>query len=474
MGKGFNKFKRKLRWGAVVRSLLFGLSMGVGTAAVMFLLDKLLIRPIAIPTYAITGGSVAFGCAVIMFLILLPTSKRVARRLDRKLKLGEKAQTMLAFRKDPSEMAVLQREDTDRILWNTPKRKVKGTCTFVFALLPVLATLMTVGSILVPATEPPEPPPVVESNFSFTPWQEQALKDLIEKVKASEMEETPKENVVKQLESLLIKLKNVKKESAMKETVISTIESIHSIVSEHNTYDLIADSLFKSSNKSVTDLAAAVNSLKALLVGEWMSKTAEAVEADYSVAATLAVDIRSALAQCEVDRSNEVYAALLDFSTALESIHSGTTTEELETLFATAEESLNNALYIPLTNEEVEDDTIYTLLSIFGIKPSEVPEHVFNDPEDPRSEDDYEQEDDLDKIHMGGIGSGEMIFGSNDTIYDPNSEQYVAYGNVIKDYYARITELIVEVGLPPDLEEMVSDYFAILFDGSDSKTSAGN
>ena len=134
-----------------------------------------------------------------------------------------------------------------------------------------------------------------------------------------------------------------------------------------------------------------------------------------------------------------------------------------------AEEALDAALYIQATNEEVEDDTIYTLLSIFGIKASEVPEHIFNDPDDPRGEEDYEPEDDPDQIHAGGLGSGEMIFGSDDTIYDPDREAYVTYGEVIGDYYARISELLVDGNLPAELQNALSDYFAILFNGSENK-----
>ena len=67
-----------------------------------------------------------------------------------------------------------------------------------------------------------------------------------------------------------------------------------------------------------------------------------------------------------------------------------------------------------------------------------------------------------------------MIFGSDDTLYDPDREQYVSYGTVIGDYYAKISELITDVGLPPELEEMVNDYFAILFNGSGNKENSQN
>lgn len=473
MGKGFLKFKRKLRAGALIRALLCGLSLGVIAVAVQWLFAKMTAQSPDFIRYLLFGGILTITGFVIVLLILLPTNKRVAKKLDRSLALGEKVQTMLAFREDPGDMVALQRADTDRILAETPKKRIKGACTWVFVLIPLLACLSMVGTILVPAKEPPAPPPAVDNNFSITPWQEQALKDLIEKVKTSEMEEEPKEGVVKQLESLLIKLKNTKKESVMKETVISTIESIHRVVSEHNTYDIVASALFNSPSSTIQDLGGAVNSLKPLLVGEWMNAVGDMIQADPSVAETLANGIRQALNLSNVEANNAVVDTLSILSDTLSEITADITDDAVDSLMTEAEEKLNGALYIQATNEAVEDDTIYTLLSIFGIKASEVPEHVFNNPDDPRGEGDYEPEDDVDQIHSGGLGSGEMIYGSNDTIYDPDKDAYVTYGEVIDGYFAKITESLVDGNLPPELEEMLSDYFAFLYNGTENKENNG-
>ena len=470
MGKGFSKFKRKLRLGAIVRAIVFGLSLGAVTFAVLWALAKLNAQE---PELTITGlyaVAAAVVGGIVMLLILLPTKKRIARRIDRHLSLGEKTQTMLAFRKDTAPMAVLQRETTDRILLDTPKRRVKGVCTWVFILIPVVAGLTLTAAAMIPAKEPPAPPPVVENNFTITPWQTQALKDLIEKVKTSDMESEPKEATVKQLESLLIKLGSIKKEPAMKEAVISCIEGIHKAVSEYNSYDTLAQALFKSPSDPVQDLGGAVNSLKALLIGEWMNTVKTGLTEGSITASELSAGITRALAQSSVTEENAAYVALLSLAVELAEL----TDEDEETVaavLADAEETLNSALFLQATNEDVEDDTIYTLLSIFGIKASEVPEHVFNDPDDPRGEDDYDDQDDLDHINSGGLGPGTMIFGSDDTIYDPNREAYVTYGEVLADYYARITELLVDGKLTPELEDALNDYFAILFDGSANKES---
>ena len=473
MGKGFSKFKRKLRAGAVIRAAVFGLSLGLLAVSGLWLTAKLTAAEPDFFRYSLYGGAVAAIGLAVMLLILLPTKRRIARRVDKHLSLGEKTQTMLAFRKDNSPMVALQREDTDRILRETPKKRVKGVCTWLFVLIPVAVALTLTATALVPAKEPPAPPPVVENNFTITPWQTQALKDLIEKVKASDMEEQPKEATVKQLESLLIKLGSIKKEPAMKEAVISCIEGIHKAVSEHNTYDTLAQALFKSPSDTVQDLGGAVNSLKALLVGEWMNTTATALTEGGITPAELAAGITQSLTASGVDPENEVYMALLAFAVELAAMPD-TTEETVAPVMAKAEENLNAALFIQATNEEVEDDTIYTLLYIFGMKASEVPEHIFNNPDDPRGEDDYEEEDDLDHIHSGGLGSGEMIFGSNDTIYDPDREAYVTYGEVLGDYYARITDLLVDGKLTPELEDALNDYFAILFNGSENREQENN
>ena len=469
MGKGFLKFKRKLWIGAIVRALIVAFSIGIIALAIQWLIAKMNAISPNFFLYGLKSTLPAVVSFAVVFLFLLPTNRRVARLLDARLGLGEKVQTMLAFRQDEGDMASIQRADTDRILCETPRKKVKGACMWLFAIIPVVACFCMAGTVLVPAKEPPLPPPVVDNNFSITPWQEQALQDLIEKVKASGMEAEPKEGVVKQLESLLIKLKNTKKESVMKETVISTIESIHTIVSEHNTYDVIAAALIHTPTQAVQELGGAIDSLRALLIGDWFNATTEALTADRSVAATLATGIAQALTASAVDASNEVHMALMAFTLELTEINENTTNDEISGLLAQTEETLNAALYIQATNEEVEDDTIYTLLSIFGIKASEVPEYVFNDPDDPRAEGDYEQDDDLDKIHGGGLGSGDMIFGSDDTIYDPEKNTYVTYGEVLDRYYARITDMLVDGNLSPELEEALSDYFAILFNGSENK-----
>ena len=67
-------------------------------------------------------------------------------------------------------------------------------------------------------------------------------------------------------------------------------------------------------------------------------------------------------------------------------------------------------------------------------------------------------------MHSGGSGDGEQLFGSDDTIYDPELG-YVSYGEVIRRYYGEITALIADGTLSDDLEKIISDYYALLYQG---------
>ncbi len=472
MGQEFRRFKRKIRVGAILRAVLFGLSLGVMTVAGLWLWAKLTMAEADFVRFAVIAAVPAVVGMGIWLILLWPTDRRLARRLDRSLSLGEKVQTMVAFRDDTGDMAALQRMDTERILSETPKRRVKGTATWLFIGLPILAVLCMVGTVLVPAKEPEAPPPVVDNNFYLSPWQEQALLDLIEEVRTSEMQEEPREGVVKQLESLLIQLKSIKKETSMKEAVVATIVKMDEIVENYNSCDLLAKALGQSLTEEVRTLGAAIGSLKALLIGDRMNLLSEALLADggRELAVEMGAALAVALESCSVTPTHETYAALSAWAEALSAVTADTTDDAIGDIVAEADEAINAAVFLEATNAGVCEDAIYRLLTIFGLKTEDLPADMLTDPDDPSVGGSTDKDDDEDdKVHAGGLGTGEMIYGSNDMIYDPETGKYVPYGEVLKHYYDRITEQLVDGNLSPELEELLSDYFAILFNGDPSK-----
>ena len=51
-------------------------------------------------------------------------------------------------------------------------------------------------------------------------------------------------------------------------------------------------------------------------------------------------------------------------------------------------------------------------------------------------------------------------------IYYPDEERYAAYGEVINEYYAKITEKILSGEISEELAASLEKYFASLYDGA--------
>ena len=64
----------------------------------------------------------------------------------------------------------------------------------------------------------------------------------------------------------------------------------------------------------------------------------------------------------------------------------------------------------------------------------------------------------------GGIGGG-PTFGSDDLVYDPNTGEYVEYGEILARYYALMYGKVTEGGYTEEEKAALEKYFAILQDG---------
>ena len=70
-------------------------------------------------------------------------------------------------------------------------------------------------------------------------------------------------------------------------------------------------------------------------------------------------------------------------------------------------------------------------------------------------------------IGSGGLGTGEVIYGSNDMVYDPDSNTYVPYGQLLNEYFAKANEQITDGRTSDEISDAAEKYFGILFGGSD-------
>ncbi|MBR5880291.1 MAG: hypothetical protein IKZ16_01275, partial [Clostridia bacterium] len=230
MGQGYQKFRRRMLRAALWRSILPGASVALCTFAVLFVLYKRLVLSLS-PLFGAAISAVA-GLLVgaVLFVLLYPYKKRLARKLDRELCLREGVQTMLAYRDREDDIMVLQREQTEQKLQSIPTKKLKVKNVWTCLVCLVLAMGLTVTAFAIPAKIPAPPEPPVDPPFELSEWDVIALKNLIEEVKASTVTEPAKGETVTALESLLEALYKTETQSRMKTLVIDTAVDIrHSV-----------------------------------------------------------------------------------------------------------------------------------------------------------------------------------------------------------------------------------------------------
>ncbi len=472
MDNGFRKFKQKIRFSAIVRALLTGVSLGVAIFAALWLLAKLTnTAPAFNPNflqYGLIGGGIALVCSVILIVLMLPTDKRLAKRLDNKLEMHEKVQTMIAFRKDDSEMAKLQRETTQELLMQTPTKKARNNAAWFSLILPVIACACMAVAVIVPAQGVESGKPVVDvSGWYLTDYDKQKLLNLIEYVETSDMQEEPKTGIVTELNDLLADLQAIKKKAIMEERVVNAIGDIHEIAAPYHTHTGIVSALKASTLQDVAALGDKISALEDSTIKSYMEALTETlnVENREELATALASGLQAALAATGETEEHPLQKALADFAAELAGVKASDSELQMQELINRGESAIAAAIKQPGIDVGVEKYTINRLMSIFGISGDAIPQDILNafSSGDISGETEDPNKDDSDNDQgPGGLGPGNVIVGSNDQIYDPARDEIVIYGEVLTQYQTVILDYITDGNIPSELEEMVTAYLAIL------------
>ncbi len=426
---------------------------------------------------------ISSAAAIVTFAVSLaiiwPFEKRLAKRLDDTLSLGERVQTMIAFRSEETAMADLQREDTENRLREVKGKQLRSKRAWMNLIAPVLAIALLVAAFAVPLrTVEPQLPPQGEPEddlWSLEEWQVIRMRSLIESVRASDMVESGKETVVSILEELLSSLEPVKSRAEMKTLVIDSMLRIDRVTNGINTFTSVIKELRGSSNAKVGELAEALgvpsdpiveSKYQALKAGF----TKEGLNDDFvGFARELAIAVNA----IGVAEDDALYLSLKGFSDNVSAfaqagadIDDEAFASEVSALFESGAESISSALSQQGKNRSVTDSANRELMDIFDIEWSELPEELkAPDGEEAGTVDgEYEEKDDEElKSDSGGFGGGEVIYGSNDTIYDPDDAKHISYGEVIDKYDGKKTTELDERELSDEIREWIDDYFSGLY-----------
>ena len=476
MSKGFLKFWRRMLFASLWRSVLPGVSLALSTFAVLFLLSKrmlLSLSPLLCASVALGAG---LALAAVLFALLFPYKKRLARKLDRELHMREGVQTMLAYADRQDIMMQLQREQTDQKLRETPVKRLKirhfGTCVVCF----LLAIGMSVTAFAIPAKLPEPPPAPVDPPFELGEWESIALQNLIEEVRASTMSESAKQQTVSSLEGLLEALRTTETQSRMKTLVVDTIVNVRDFVSDAVTLRAIAPILRVGGSVYTRDLERALAKQDSAEFKQALDAIAAAIGEDeaFDVAVhVLSDELKMALRNSGASEQDMLYTELDRLANTLASVAERlpdyTLTwgrMQVNDAFGTAHVQMSKALSQQRYDAEMGAYVEARLLEIFGLSASDLPAEEGDAEQGPQTPGDYDDDDDDQSVTDGGMGSGELIVGSQDVIYDPGKDDYVKYSEVIDIYNAIFLESKIDGLLSDEMAELIEAYFTALFSPS--------
>ncbi len=478
MGQGYQKFKRRMLRACLWRSILPGASLALAVFAALFTLHKRMIIPLSLLLCAAIGAGLGVLLFGTLFAALFPYKKRLARKLDRELALRQSVQTMLAFSEREDDIMVLQRQQTDAKLLALPAKRLKikhvWTCLVCF----VLAIGMSVTAFAIPAKQPEPPPAPVDPPFELGEWEAVALQELILEVQQSTMTEPAKGQTVTSLQVLLNALYQTKTESRMKALVVDTVmdvrDSVSLVVTQRRFSPIMSASgspYTRELDKAlvISDQAAFKQALDGIAAKMCEIKDKEMfIEAVHVFSEELKMALRNAdtheqdALAAEIERLSN---ALADVVVTVEKYTLEPGYNKLRDAFGVAYTGMGKAMVQQRYDADMGAHVESRLLEIFGMSAQDLP-GADGEAQGPQTPGDYEDDDDDQTLTDGGLGSGELIVGSQDIIYDPSREDYVKYSEVIDIYNAIFLENKIDGVLSEEVTALIEAYFSALFSPS--------
>jgi len=473
MGENFLRLKRRFLLEAIIKSVVLGVSVGLIVGLGIALVQRLMIGEAQLLLCILVGLGSAIASGGAMYLLDFPSDKRIALKLDKRLSFNEKVQTMVSFRSEKGPVIDVQRENADEALGQIDKRKLRKRTFLLNLIAPVLAIAMLVVLLVVPPKEiekPDDDDKTEEIIIDATKTQEVALRNLIDYVKDSNMEDAPKALVLEKLNGLLDALTT---DGFVKQSqVLEAMSATQLILDNANSADDISYELNAGSNEMIRELASVIQSLNYIQIPPMVQKLRETVSSTATkgdikaLTATYAGEIKTALVNSAIENTDLLFIALLQTANELEEL-SGRVSEttmsklqkELDAIFEKLDKNVVIAMRIQSNNDEVADTVITTLASIFGIAKNDIPRY---DDEDSFTGDGSPSDTPPEQGVGGGLGGGDKLYGSNDKIYDPNSEEFVEYGKLIDAYFSAILSDLQDGRIPQELEDFISSYFSTL------------
>ena len=482
MDVNFLKFKKKILIEALIKNSVISLSFGILSFSILFILNKLSIINLELIFSILISICFTLILFAILFLVFRPKNMKVAKRIDNQFNLNEKVQTMLAFKDENGDIYQLQRDDARDKLSKISIKNLKMKFNFIHYIIPILALVLCITSIAIPAKANDDinddEPPVLYDDEEVE-WYIVKINNLINYVNDSDIQTELKPRYVAELEGLIsdIEMANNMKDIIVlaAEECITDIEIITNLVNSNNE---IAELIRPEADQNIIDfskklsildedsLANILNNMRSTLQVQYDPQNPdgqqEALEKFYSIMVSRLRDSN------KVGADDPLYLAIKQLGDELlKCINATNVHPAIALAFDQYSDDVLTEIIKQKKIQNVNDYVVYELKNLFDIIDESGPiidDNIIDDDTNSNTSiGDTTTESDTDpNNNSGGMGTGDLILGSDELVYDPELGS-VLYKEVIDKYYQSIMAKFDEGLIDEENKELFEKYFAKLY-----------
>lgn len=507
----FDKIKKRYLLSVIIKSVICGISFGLFVVGLLLLILKLQGIPFNIGYYILIGVICAILCGGITFLIFKPTNKKVAKAIDNDYTLKERVQTSLVFSRENGAVVQLQRDDANEKIANLPKTGIRFSKVWQYFLIGVLSVALIVTALFIPAktVEGETPDPGIDNPTSeITEYTIVGVREIIENVKLSNLDEETKGSTVDALERFLASLEDYfnRDEEMSLNIVYNIISQTEDIITGATSFARISNALLNAEQTTLANiLLRGGESYKKYSIKEFNqtrdfytsrleiidSAIAEAVT-DFRKEFILTISdglvdklnasataIVGAISSCGVATTEALYESIVYFATDLSlcavDVVAGAFDDvgvqgALDVLVNDLNSEISPELAVQSYYYSVNAYISSRLKTLFGIPQDDNPGGSGDDDDNPGNNPGDDDDNTSDNQGSGGYGDGTIQYPSDDQVYDPRTGKTPKYSEVLGDYYAMVQEYLQENGeagddrtLTDEQRKIIEAYFNALF-----------
>lgn len=467
MQDGYLKFKKKIMLEVLIKSLSFSIALGLivfSSPLIYFKLKEIKFNLLYLILISVGVIVLSF---IIIYLILKPSEKKIAKRIDKQLDLNEKVQTMYEYKDSEGVIVNIQRENTLSILSNTSIKKLSMKFSvfliaFLFIACGACVTALALPTekedvVITPEPEEPEDPP-----YDADDWTKKALIDLIKYVEEYEFNESLKTKYLDKLNYLLNNVDNLDTIDKMLEVVTGIIVYNAIELDKTNSNNEIYTILSKSDHLSIKLLAGQINLLNVEKVNNALDNIIITINGSLDALYELDPGFGELLRKSNLDKNDKLISLIFKLSEDLRACDKVPTNElnsAIKNVISKSSDAILAEIIDQKANFDINEYIANQLTIIFNLNAYKDDD---DESEDKTPEDEEDENDKNQQGSQGGLGEGEIKVGSDDLFFD-SEKGIVKYGEVIEVYYGLIAGQLEEGVIPEDVRVFFNTYFDKLF-----------